>query len=74
MEFFLQNQADLMMVLSGVCGVMALFVHMTGTMSKARKRILVLLELSAMLLLIADRRVRTTWTESMLPLPAISAL
>ncbi len=56
MEFFLQNQADLMMVLSGVCGVMALFVHMTGTMSKARKRILVLLELSAMLLLIADRR------------------
>ena len=74
MEFFLQNQADLMMVLSGVCGVMALFVNMTGAMSQKRKRILVLLELSAMLLLIADRRVRTTWTESMLPLPAISAL
>ena len=48
-------QADLMMVLSGVCGVMALFVHMTDTMSKTRKRALLFLELSAMFLLIADR-------------------
>ena len=34
MEMLKQNQADLMMVLSGVCGVIALFVHMTDTMSK----------------------------------------
>ena len=56
MEVLRQNQADLMMVLSGVCGVMALFVHMTDTMSKSRKRALILMELSAMILLIADRR------------------
>ena len=56
MDFLRQNQADLMMVLSGVCGVLALFVHLTGSMSKSRKRALILLELSAMILLIADRR------------------
>ena len=56
MDFLIQNQADLMMVLSGVCGVMALFVHMTGAMSQKRKRILMILELSAMILLISDRR------------------
>ena len=45
-----------MLVLSGICGVVALFVYLTNTMSKKRKRILVFLELSAMFLLIADRR------------------
>ena len=56
MEILKQNQADLMMVLSGVCGIMAFFLHITDTMSKTRKRALILLELSAMFLLIADRR------------------
>ena len=51
-----QYQADIMMVLSGICGIIALFVHMTNTMSKQRKLALMLLELSAMFLLIADRR------------------
>ncbi len=35
---------------------MAFFLHITDTMSKTRKRALILLELSAMFLLIADRR------------------
>ena len=56
MEVLRQNQADLMMLLSGVCGIMALFVHMTDTMSESRKKALMLLELSAMLLMIFDRR------------------
>lgn len=56
MEMLKQNQADLMMVLSGMCAVMALFVHMTETMSQKRKKVLVMLEISAMFLLIADRR------------------
>ena len=56
MGTFGQYQADLMMILSGICGIMALFVYMTNTLSKARKRALMLLELGAMILLISDRR------------------
>ncbi len=56
MEILKQNQSDIMMVLSGVCGIMAYFLHINKTMSKTRKKALILLELSAMFLLIADRR------------------
>ena len=49
-------QADIMMILSGVCGIMALFICMSNTMSRKRKHIMLLLEISAMFLLIADRR------------------
>ena len=56
MEFIRQHQLDIMLVLSGICGVMTLFVYMTNTMSARRKTILILLELSAMLVLVADRR------------------
>ena len=49
-------QADIMMILSGICGIIALFVQLTNTMSTERKRALTLLELSAMFLLISDRR------------------
>ena len=56
MEVFRQNQADLMMALSGVCAIMALFVYMTDTMSKSRKKAMMPLELCAMILLVADRR------------------
>ena len=56
MDFLKQFQADFMMILSGVCGVMALLVFLTGTMSHKRKMTLMPLELSAMILLIADRR------------------
>ena len=56
MDILRQYQADIMLVLSGICGIMSLFVYMTNTMSKKRKLILMQLEISAMFLLIADRR------------------
>ena len=56
MDVLRQYQADIMLVLSGICGIIAVFVYMTNTMSKKRKLILMQLEINAMLLLIADRR------------------
>ncbi len=56
MEFLKSVQADFMMILSSICGVLALLVFLTGSMSRKRKMALMPLELSAMILLIADRR------------------
>ncbi len=56
MEILKQYQADIMLVLSGICGIIALFVYLTNTMSRRRKLILIQLEIYAMFLLIADRR------------------
>jgi len=56
MEILRQYQADIMLILIGVCGITAVFVYMTNTMSKKRKLILMQLEINAMFLLIADRR------------------
>jgi len=55
MELLKSYQADIMMLMSGVCGVMALFVRMTHTMPRSRKIALMLLEISAMFLMVADR-------------------
>ncbi len=55
MELLKSYQADIMMVMAGACGVMALFVRMIHTMSRSRKKALMLLEISAMFLMIADR-------------------
>ena len=55
MEFLKSIQADVMLLLSGICGVMALFAYLTETMSRKRKKALTLLEVSAMILMIADR-------------------
>lgn len=56
MEMLRQYQADIMLILIGICGIIALFVYMTNTMSQKRKLILMQLEISAVFLLIADRR------------------
>ena len=56
MDVLKEYQADVMMILSGVCGIMALLVHLTDSMPRKRKKILIWLELSAMFLLISDRR------------------
>lgn len=56
MEWSRQFQSDIMLLLSGVCGAISFFVYMTYTMTKKRKSSLMLMELSAMFLLIADRR------------------
>ncbi len=45
-----------MLVLSGFCAIMTLFVYLTKTISQKRKIALMTLELSAMFLLISDRR------------------
>ena len=56
MEVLRLYQVDLMLILSGICGIMTLFVYMTNTISHKRKVSLMLLELSAMFLVISDRR------------------
>ena len=56
MEILQQYQADIMLILIGICGIIALLVYMTNTMSKKRKLILMQIEINAMFLLIADRR------------------
>lgn len=56
MEILRQYQADIMLILSGMCGIISVFVYMTDSMSKKRKGILMQLELCAMFLLISDRR------------------
>lgn len=56
MEFLRSVQADVMIFLSGICGIMVLFVHLTETMSKARRKALMLLEIGAMFLMLSDRR------------------
>ena len=54
LEVMRQYQANIMLVLSGICGMMVLFVYFTDYTSRARKLSLMLLESSAMILLIAD--------------------
>ena len=58
-SFLTQHQLDIMMVLSGICGAMAVFACVTKTLSEKRKLSIILLELGAMLLLIADRKAYT---------------
>ena len=52
MDVLKEYQADVMMILSGVYGIMALLVHLTDSMPRKRKKILIWLELSAMFLLL----------------------
>ena len=56
MELLKSIQPDIMLVLSGICGMIVLFVYLTDTISKTRKISLMLMELSAMFLMIADRQ------------------
>ncbi|MBR6296437.1 MAG: HD-GYP domain-containing protein [Treponema sp.] len=55
MEFLRQHQLSIMLVLIGICGMVALFVLVTNTFSAKRKRALFFLEVSATLLLVFDR-------------------
>ena len=56
MEYLRQYQADIMLLLSGICGLMGLLVYLTKSMSKTRKLALMQIEFTSMLLLIADRQ------------------
>ncbi len=48
-------QLDIMLVLSGICAILALFVLLTDSMDKSRKRSLLYIELSGCFLLYFDR-------------------
>ena len=54
-DFLRQYQLNIMLILSGICGILPVFVLCTNAISKKRKFILVLMELCASLLLIFDR-------------------
>ncbi len=55
MEFLGNLQLNIMLVLSGICGVIALFVNVIRTLPVERKRAIVYMGLGSMLLLISDR-------------------
>lgn len=55
MDFLRQHQLDIMLILSSICAILTLFVFLTGTLPVKRRRALMLMELSAMFLLIFDR-------------------
>ena len=55
MEFLRENQLDIMLVLSGVCGFIAVFSLIVKNLTPRRKVALTLMDLGAMLLLIFDR-------------------
>ena len=55
MEIIKAHQLNIMLFLAGMCGILALMTLLTKAMQRRTKAILVLMELSAMLLLIFDR-------------------
>ena len=54
-EFIKEHQLNVMLFMSGICGVLFLLTTMTGALSRRRRTCLSLLEFSAMLLLLCDR-------------------
>lgn len=55
MNFLLANQLDIMLYMSGVCGVLAVMSLMPKFMSQRRRSILALMEIASMFLLYFDR-------------------
>ena len=54
-EFIAKHQLNAMLVLSGICAVLAIFVLFIKTISAHRKAILIIMDISAGLLLVFDR-------------------
>ena len=54
-DFLVVHQLNIMLVLAGVCGIIAFFVFVTSFLPKVRKVSLMLLELSGMFLMIYER-------------------
>ena len=54
MEFLRAHQLNIMLFMSGMCGILALLSCVSRVLSPKRRRILTLLESAAMLLLLAD--------------------
>ena len=55
MDFLRQHQLNIMLILIGICGILAFLVVVSKTLSPKRRNALLSLELSAMLLLTCDR-------------------
>ena len=55
MEYLKQAQLSIMLFLAGICATTSLFVVFTKEMPKKQKRALLLMDISAVVLLIADR-------------------
>lgn len=55
MDFLRNHQLNIMLVMSGICAVLSLFVFITTSLPRSRKRALLCIELPATFLLIADR-------------------
>lgn len=55
LDFLKAYQLDIMLVMVGICGALAYLTTMTAALSRKRKWILSLMELSATLLLLCDR-------------------
>lgn len=55
MEILQYHQLNIMLVLSGICGMTAFFVHLSNSTPKRRKKILIAIELTSMFLLLMDR-------------------
>ena len=55
MDFLRQHQLNIMLVLSGICGIIAVFICISRTLAPKRKRALLLLSIASMLILIFDR-------------------
>ena len=54
-NFFSQHQINIMLVLSGICGIMAFLICIFKAIPKRKKPALILMEIGAMLLLVFDR-------------------
>lgn len=54
-DFLRDHQLNIMMSLASICGIITLFVLISKSIPKERKRALLLVEINAMLLLSADR-------------------
>lgn len=55
MDFLQHHQLNIMLIMTGICGVLALFVLISKNLTQKRKLALFLLEAGATILLIADR-------------------
>lgn len=55
MEIAGNLQLNIMLILCGICGIIAIFVNIIRALSPKRKRAIICMELGAMLLLISDR-------------------
>ena len=55
MDFLRAHQLNIMLIMSGVCGVLAILALVTESLSPRRKHIMASIEAAAMLLLLADR-------------------